>query len=209
MKAKAALFAIMTLLTCTLHATPPFPGGWVNDAVKIEDSAGSGSGFFLLSSNKVYLITAKHVIFDEHRFPALVLLADTASVAVPNPDQTSTEQIKIDLRASLSDNETRGHPTRDIAAVHCFTIDADGHFQGIHVTDQLSKGQITMVVADQQVDLFTNLAVGTDAFTFGYPSSIGLIETNVLSGFEPLVHHGIIAGLDRPKRFIILLTFWR
>lgn len=119
MRTIISLLSLAGLCAWPVGAQSIFPSGWTETAVFIQHSAGSGSGFFLQHSNKIFLVTAKHVIFDQTKFPSLVLLATNATCTAWSGETNISHQFTIDLTGSFTARETRGHPSRDALQTLC------------------------------------------------------------------------------------------
>ncbi len=182
-----------------------FPHGWTETPVFIQHSAGSGSGFFLQYSNKVFLVTAKHVLFDSARFPSLVLLATNATCTVWSARTNVSAQVAINLAGSFAASQTRGHSSRDVAVVLISVVETNG-FRGSDFAKPPGPAPfpLQLVIANDQTMLFKDVPVGSDIYTFGYPSSIGLQAAPQIDQTRPLVRRGIVAGKDPNRRTLVL-----
>jgi hypothetical protein len=180
-----------------------FPQGWAETPVLIQHSGGSGSGFFLQYSNKVFLITAKHVFFDRTKLPSLVLLATNATITAWSTQTNIPLQMTINLAGSFATGNLRGHSSRDVTAVFIGFFDTNGFHSSFFVE---KKGMATcqLVTADNETKLFQEIPVGDEIYTFGYPSSIGLQAAPQIDQSRPLVRRGIVASKDPNRRILVL-----
>lgn len=182
-----------------------FPTGWAETPVFIQHAGGSGSGFFLQHSNKIFLVTAKHVLFDRSKFPNLVLLATNATCTAWSERTNISSQLTIDLAGSFAAKQTRGHSTRDVAVVFVANVETNGLPSSVFVQQTGStKPALQLVLANSQTKLFKDVPIGSDIYTFGYPSSIGLQGVPQLEQSRPLVRRGIVAGKDPLRRTLVL-----
>lgn len=170
------------------------------------DTGSSGSSFFLRTDKNLYLITAKHVLFDSKnklRGKRITLLAQTKEIL----NKTVTKHL-IDL----SKVKVFNHLDDDIAAIEIASIQAipeqKGRFvtnyhNGVKITEQGSTG-IIAVNAKNSVKLLSDVLISNDVFLYGYPTSLGLQSAPQFNYDQPLLRKGIIANIYRDKGTIIL-----
>src|SRR5437879_5176102 len=77
----------------------------------------SGSGFLFRSTNSLFLVTAKHVLFDMKQSFPYPLHGSNLLVTGWGAGATVSNAIQVNLSMLLSSRDVRGHPTRDIALV--------------------------------------------------------------------------------------------
>ena len=205
MRTTIALFSLVILWGWSGAAESIFPKGWTETAVLIQHPAGGGSGFFLQHSNKIFLVTAKHVIFDRTKFPSLVLVATNATCTTWSERTNISSHFTIDLAGSFTARETRGHPSRDVAVSYVGISETNGIRQSDFTKQAgLTRPAIQLVIANDHTTLFKDVLVGSDIYTFGYPSSIGLQGAPQVDQARPLVRRGIVADKDPGRRTLVL-----
>jgi Trypsin-like peptidase domain len=172
-----------------------------------------GSGFYLQNGKAVYLVTAKHVLFDLATQKLLDVTADLISYS-KDPADPTRNLLTLDLSALQNDGNVRPHPSEDVAVVKVFTLGSmttgpggaqTGPISSVHgVTEkERSNGGVLSVGADT-VRPFDQVLTGNDVMVFGYPTSLGLQQLPKLDVQRPLLRKGIVAGTNRGKRSIIL-----
>jgi hypothetical protein len=186
--------AYPVLITIT-KLLPSASAGKAPTPVPVEN----GSGFFLNNGKFVYLVTAKHVLFDpkEH-----TLLGDGATlIAYPrNVNDTGRFLITLDLSLLTTSGNIKPHASEDVAVIRIGTMPpvaantsspplaiptpsadpvpppAPRPFElspGVSVGEQAAQG-IVGVDALKAVTRFDSVFVGNDVMMFGYPTSLAL-----------------------------------
>lgn len=168
-------------------------------------TGGSGSGFYLRGKKFIYLVTAKHVLFD---LRTEILTADSADIVSYQKDPAifSPTTFSIDLKALHVSGKIK-HKGRDIVAVQI------GEYKHLSKDDNpisffheiTSKDKYLNIVAAELSGLtkFEGVAITEDVFISGYPKSIG-IGHNQFDYERPLFRRGVVAGLNYPNKSIIL-----
>jgi S1-C subfamily serine protease len=171
----------------------------------------AGSGFFLNDGKALYLVTAKHVLFD----PATQKLLDVALDLLcysKDPADSTRNLLSLDLSVLQNDGNIKPHPSEDVAVVKVFTLytlmpGKGGAFTlslvpGVTAKES-SKGGVLGAALDV-VKPFDQVLIGNDVMVFGYPISLGLQQLPKLDIHRPLLRKGIVAGTNPEKRSIIL-----
>lgn len=170
-----------------------------NKATGQESS--SGSGFFLENDNTVYLVTAKHVLFD----PKATLLNDTADLLSYSKDPSDFTQnlITLDLLALQKAGNIKINASEDVAVIKIFTRSGEAFpVSGVTVRQHSAAG--ILAVGINTTKRFSEVLTGNDVMLFGYPTSLELKQLGQLDSHRPLLRKGIVAGTNPPKRSIIL-----
>jgi hypothetical protein len=167
----------------------------------------AGSGFFLNCGTAVYLVTAKHVLFDPATQKLLDVSADLLSYSRDPADSTRNLQT-LDLSTLQKDGNIKPHPSEDVVVIKVFTTEraTSGSLltvvPGVIIKEQ-SKGGVLGVALDN-VKTLDQVLTGNEVMVFGYPISLGLQQLPKLDVQHPLLRKGIVAGINREKRSIIL-----
>lgn len=196
------------------------------------ENGSTGSGFYVNTGTGVYLVTAKHVLFDErtHNLPecgfdpitqkALVCWIRLLSYSKDPEDQTR-DLLRLDLSVLQKNGDVKAHPSRDVAAVRLFSVTkpadsppAPGSAQGpapprrilslpgVTVESMAKDGILGVDIGS--IKPFNRVLVGNDVVLFGYPTSLGLKQTPQLDPRRPLLRKGIVAGTDPSNESIVL-----
>jgi len=174
----------------------------------ILDNNATGSGFFLNANSSIFLVTAKHVLFDDKG----VLKAHKARIISQakeiNDDSQGIDDIDIDIL-----NNSKNiyfHPEKDVAAVKVADI-TPGTMPKSYIAEpilgvtRIQKTNTGIVsVAQDSVLLLKDVLVSNDIFLYGYPLSIGLQESPQFVPTKPLLRKGIVASINKDQGTIIL-----
>jgi len=89
-----------------------------------------GTGFFLSTSSEVYLVTARHVLFNEvvrlapnQPRPLLCKKAELRSYS-KNPKETQLNIFSVDLQVLSQAGKVKAHPVHDVAVVQVGIVTA-------------------------------------------------------------------------------------
>jgi len=175
----------------------------------------TGSGFYLNTDKAVYLVTAKHVLFD----PATQKLLDVALELLSyskDPSDSTRNLVTLDLSVLQSDGNVKPHPSEDVVVVKVSTVVADNLTPGTGGTKSFSSAAVPGVIFKEQakggllgvgldtVKRFDQVLTGNEVMVFGYPTSIGLQQLPQIDIHRPLLRKGIVAGTNPQKRSIII-----
>jgi len=163
----------------------------------------SGSGFIYRSDKFIYLVTAKHVLFDnkdELRNNELELVYQTINI-----NDESVTRIRIDL--SLIKHMY--HKVCDACIVqigkikfrqgHATTVD---YLSGV---ERLETGYSEPTITGRNKTLLLeDVSVSNDIYVFGYPTSLGLKSSPQFDYNKPLIRRGIVANVFKSAKTIIL-----
>lgn len=176
-----------------------------------------GSGFYLNSNGKIFLVTAKHVLFDlQTRAPHGKILDLYSPSKDPNDDEVN--HIQVDLHVMQSSDAIKLHPSQDVALIHLASLQRRTSHNAQHVNPYsmsplrgvviLRTAKTGIVGVDlENIRTFDQVLVGNDLILYGYPSSLGISEQLKTGSFRPLLRKGIVAGKDLKTKTIILDCF--
>ncbi|MGA2221575.1 MAG: serine protease [Verrucomicrobiia bacterium] len=199
------LFAtVAVVLLLVPIASAVLPDNYLLFSVLIKLSDGSfGSGFFYGSKSNVFLVTAKHVIFNPETGN---LNAQSAKVLYyynqPSNTPANTE-MSIDLVGLYSNTLIKAHSTQDMAVIHLGKM--------ISTTQYVYNAFIMVphpIIVTVPLKKYEDVQVSDEVYLFGYPSSIGIRD---IAGFPPqidynlpLLRKAIVAGKNPNNRTIVL-----
>ncbi len=172
-------------------------------SVLISLGNSNGSGFMYQSENFIYLITAKHVLYEESgnlRKNDIVIACQMTDV---NDDSITRIEIKLDLIKSVP------HRKADIAVIQIGKIiESENHttkVKYIKGVERLTRGSSKPAVTSRnQIGLIKDVLISNDIYVFGYPTSLGLQNINQFDKNKPLIRKGIIANTNFRTNTIIL-----
>jgi S1-C subfamily serine protease len=169
--------------------------------VRIEVPGGGGTGFFVRREREIFLVTARHVLFDtatgQLRSRELTLRAPSRDV-----NETAVSVIRVNAAQLQEAREIRTDDRRDVAVVRFATQVRDGlnTTPGVVFVEK-SKG--AMIVAPfSYPDSYREVNISSQIFMFGYPV-IGFADAPQIDNAKPLVR-GIVASLNAALRTIII-----
>ncbi len=205
---------VFLLLGSIAHAQRAIPADNLAYPVLITlPGVGTGSGFYIHAKTYVYLVTAKHVLFN----PQNQLLATRLELRSysPDPDDNTPNVVFVDLaalRSSDNSNNIKISQTADVAVVRLFVKpkeDLPGEpkgkidvLTGVSVESFANKGLLTAPL--ESIATFDKVFPGNDIILFGFPSSLALAQVGQLDPNRPLLRKGIVAGTIPAKKSIVL-----
>jgi S1-C subfamily serine protease len=207
--APLVLSAVMMTMVQLASAQRAIPEDNLAYPVLLTIGNTAGSGFYLNTDNAVYLVTAKHVLFD----PAQKLIDSHVTLLSYSKDSKDATHnfLSADLTALRDNGDIRPHPSEDVAVIKLFTLrqsdDPNNGFfakpePGVTISQQSTQGIVG--AKSEIVKLFADVIAGNDVMVFGYPSSLGLQELPQLDNHRPLLRKGIVAGTNPDKHSIII-----
>ena len=171
----------------------------------------SGSGFYLNTATSTYLVTARHVLFDDKGKllgPKMTLLSYPV-----DPNDQGLNVLSIDLAALSSTGDVIPSQTEDVAVVRIFTFQtaqstaeqlkhaAMSPLPGVTGVKVAPSGFIVTPISI--IKKYADVLVGNDIVVYGYPTSIGLKQIPQLDPNRPLLRQGIVAGLNPAAQTIV------
>lgn len=177
--------------------------------ISFEDG-GTGSGFFLNNSDQsLYLVTAKHVLFNPENS-----LLRTKSIKITSYAEDSKIKDPIVFGLDLETLSKQGFVVADdehdivVVKIMSGTIEIKGQKLS-NPCKGVSKIKFppgaTLIVAEKLMcKKYDDVLIANDAFILGYPTSIGSKKYPQIDYQKPLIKKGIIAGKNESKKTIIL-----
>jgi hypothetical protein len=169
------------------------------------DKGGTGSGFLLNTGESMYLISAKHVFFDDKNN----LRSDKAEIDCQTQDinDESIERLTIDLSVV----NISIHATSDVAAIHLGDSKENTeqgnwklyYLNGVIQTQSGKTGTVS-VSAKMATKKIKDVLISNDVYLYGYPTSLGLSQSPQFDFSKPLLRKGIVANIYKPQGTIIL-----
>jgi len=173
--------------------------------VTTEDGT-SATGFYINHLNRIYFITAKHVIFKE---PENILRSKSLTLLSYPKDlkEVGKNLVELNMEKLQKNGMVKKHNSQDVASV--FIGKADERGGPIAFNDGLamkiqSKSGIVGVNTSETIKLFRDVLVGNEVLIFGYPTSLGIKEIKQIQHDKPLIRKGIVAGKNSEYENIII-----
>jgi len=235
MKGYALVLLLVTVCPCHSIAQRAIPDDnlaypvliTLSDCSSIIGSV-KGSGFLLNTGSEVYLVTARHVLFNEaervqpgQARPLQCKKAELVSYS-RDPKDRQQNRFEVDMQALNEGSKVRAHPTRDVAVIQ---IGVNRKNQDA-VADRSKPEYILEVFSEvrpittapsgllsvgmETVKRFGEVLTANDVYVSGYPSSIGVQQAPQIDYSAPLLRKGIVAGVNESNKTIVLdcLTFF-
>ncbi len=171
----------------------------------LPSGGGSGSGFYLNGAKGVYLVTARHVLYQDDgtslRSPEITL------VSYPrDPSEKGENRFQVALKTLEQDGNLRPHTDRDVALARIGFSKAEQQafklVRGVTALNTAASG--VLGVSSTTIKPFEKVLVANEVFIFGYPTSLGLKNIPQIDYARPLLRKGIIAGKNDELKTIIL-----
>jgi hypothetical protein len=206
------LIYLLYTLTLTLiaifnaFADPPLPEPYTVYAISISAGPSQGSGFILQASNSVYLVTARHVLFNVNQSPTNWPMWGTIATCTGHLPDSSSTVMTLDLAILTQSGDVRYSPNHDVALVRFENCDPTNNnlvslLAGVSFQ---TKQTAFMQTPASLCDRFDDTVVGTDILLFGFPSSIGIAQMPQIDFDLPLLRKGIVAGKNLNRRVYVL-----
>lgn len=177
-----------------------FPDTHFAVAALISLGNSSGSGFFYKTVNKAYLVTAKHVLFND----ANILRAEEIEIVTQTKESydESVFRYRIDLQIA----QTFVHNVCDVAVIIIAdTSVKNGELNYVAGVERIEKGFSRGVLASREnIELLNEVLVSNDVFVSGYPTSLGTNNYKQFDINKPLLRKGIVANIYRESNTIVL-----
>jgi len=198
----AAVLLEATALAGVARAQAYLPEDNLAYPVQVLVPDGGGTGFFVRRDRELFLVTARHVIFDvltgRLHAPELTLRALSKDV-----HESAVTVIRVNAAQLEDARQIRTDEPRDVAVVRLASLRTDGlnTTPGVVVTEK-SKGAI-VVAPFEYLTRYADVDVSSQIFMFGYPS-VGVAGSSQIDRTRPLVRGGIVAGLNAALKTIII-----
>lgn len=163
--------------------------------LSLDQGKSSGSGFLLNFNGLDYLITARHVLFNEDRIRCESLLVSSQNYRDQNEDARMFE-------LDMSKAEVLNSKSEDVAAIPFGSLEK-GEFKEYISIAQEGKSQ-TFSIKQNTTILLNEIKIANDVYLVGFPTSLIFQNSNHFDPGKPLLRKGIIAGINfEDKNFII------
>jgi hypothetical protein len=173
---------------------------------------GGGSGFYLCLPGALYLVTAKHVLFDS---ATERLLAPTATIiSYPlEPKHNAPPVMTAQLDRLLPIGGVNPHPSQDIAVIRIGAFDepeqseAQTRIRKCSLLEELTLAEAgTEIVAAgrDHVKTFAEVSIDNSIVIGGYATAIGTKRISPRERVAPMLRHGVIAGANAEKKLLVV-----
>ena len=174
--------------------------------VQIFDSLSSGSGIIVRDSSRVFLITAKHVIFDQNtNYSSLNFENADILFYAKNFKSDRKNLIKVDFKKLLKDGLLICDDQMDICVVNLADIEKNNiirYKEGVFRNNSIKYEQYFL--SKESIIPKDSVHLGENVFIVGFPSSIGIPKIPQFDYEMPLLKRGSIAGISKKYNTIIV-----
>jgi len=181
--------------------------------VKLQIGNSSGSGFIIGYNNQLYLVTAKHVIYQQDQITKIFHLLNKKMRMIVYPvvsgkASTKPRIFEFNLESLLALGDLKAHERADIVVIKLAVVKEENGIMNVDFptsikTIQESEGSIVSYNMGGS-RRFDDVEVTNDIFILGYPISLSTPEMNQIDYDSPLVRKGIIAGKNYLNKSLIL-----
>jgi hypothetical protein len=173
--------------------------------MQIEIGGSMGSGFFVQASNRMFLVTARHVLFDISSTNRPLPLRGT-NLSFSSWNGTMHYTTNYNIEHYYASKEVRYSNDRDVAVVHFCNLVGTNQIPGFefrYVNTSPTNWEATQMAVEAMRKI-ADVKVAEDAYTFGYPVSVGsVIAGQQLDSTRPLARKGIIADVDLRRKVLV------
>jgi hypothetical protein len=204
--------AIGSFLAHTAAAKRAIPDDNLGYPVLISlKGGGSGSGFYVNTGSTIYLVTARHVLFDPNTHKLNSSDAELLSYS-KDPADLNPNILSVNLTTLEQSGDVKAHRSEDVAVIKIGTLQAKSEPNAetanpialsAGVTPISAQNGLVSVIPDS-IKTFAQVLTGNEVIVYGYPTSLGLQYLPQLDFRRPLLRKGIVAGLNPEKRSIVL-----
>jgi len=174
-------------------------------------NAAFGTGTYVDVSNKVFLVTAKHVLFKKDGS----LLGGSSFLFTYAEEPTNQTLVTVNLRSALDGGLLKRHPTRDIAAIRVATTYyyTNGNVDIVWnsaVSSTNSSSKFRWWGGTNSFQVLTNVSAASEAFILGFPVELLKTQTEIFKVHSqvdfscPLVRRGVISQRNHKDGWLIV-----
>lgn len=170
--------------------------------VRVLIEGGGGTGFFVRRERELFLVTARHVLFDV-RTGRLHSRDVTLRALSKDVKEAAVTVMHVNAAQLQESQHIRDDDVRDVAVLRIGTLRPDrlDTIPGV-VVSETSRGGI-IVAPFNYLTRYADVDVSSQVFMLGYPS-IGVGGIAQIDSSRPLVRGGIVAGLNTAVKTIII-----
>lgn len=179
--------------------------------IQLENGS-SGSGFYLRSKNNLYLVTARHVLFEyKDDISGFLLMSKNVRLTSYPKDITIKKPIIASINLDISNKKglIKFTPSVDVVIVKIANLEQIRETNNYHIKPEenfsiVSKDSSSLLVwvLEERFKCYSDVMVSNEIILFGYPNSLG--RRNQIDPMQPLLRKGIIAGKNDSNKTIIL-----
>lgn len=181
--------------------------------IPLTTNASFGTGIYLSESNKLFLVTAAHCIFDVRSTNRSQLINTNAIVSslLPQSEATDKEVFTLDLKQLNEKGLIKRHQNHDVAVIYIATTTAPNN--GSVTLSNFSPGAKRLPLAGRGTTYFTtdictlfaNVLDGNETYILGYPVELFNKNYPPEVDFEhSVIRKGIVSQKNKQTRKLII-----
>jgi hypothetical protein len=171
-------------------------------SVLISLGNSSGSGFIYRTNSQYYLVTAKHVLFDEKS------TLRSKEIEIVGQSKDIFDDTVNRLRIDLSVVPYKYHKKFDVTIVEIGAhLDEENNavFLLNEGVESIENATTKLVYASKKVtSTLAEVIISNDIYISGYPTSLGIELSPQFDLNKPLLRKGIVASINTKAQTIIL-----
>jgi hypothetical protein len=168
--------------------------------------SGFATGVFLSESNKLFLVTAAHCLFDNSNMTNCNTLIGPTALLTSYTSDFETNILRVDLKTLQSEGRVKRHASHDVAVIMIGEMEDLGT-NGFRIPFPEEVFSLTgqwqhmnSFNVEYNCTTFTNLNEGDESFILGYPRELFNQQIPDEIDFEsPLIRKGIISQINSKK----------
>lgn len=177
-------------------------------AVSIASENSKGSGILITIKEKLYLVTAKHVLYRKKDGD---FIFHSNYITVSCPSSVAEDRTTRKYGINLSDRNTRYSKEEDVAVVFLGKCKKrrDTNGWSVILEDFVTKTGDSvnnpLIWSDKWFRTIEKVSVSNDVYIFGFPTSLGIENyTDFFDTDKPILRRGIVSYINTKKRHIVI-----
>jgi len=155
--------------------------------LSLDYGKSSGSGFLLSYQNSDYLVTARHVLYDNDELRCKSVLISSQNSRSKNEDSKMFD-IKVSDSILLDNRST------DVAIIPLGNI---AKMELKEYVDMVQVGTLQPLSINQhQLRLLNDIGIANEVYLVGFPTSLLFQDSKAFEPGKPLLRKGIVAGIN-------------
>jgi len=194
------------LLVCILCNLISFSqiNNYLENVVLIQshDKTRSGSGFIYNTGQKIYLLTAKHVLLNDS---GGLISDEIYFYSYPkNASKENSIEYMVNLRKAFDEKKARYGNTFDIIAIQIGLVQQRFIRYFTFINKENKPSLINDFSLNDCVLKLDSIYAGEEVFMIGYPKSLEILQHSNFNFNRPLLRSGVVSGKDYEYNTILI-----
>ena len=206
---------ILLVLSCAYGSFAALSPGIAENPIFLvipkTDRAEVGSGFLFSHTNGIFLVTARHVLFDQGPSNTWSIKGTNLLMSYLSPTRREPLGGTVNLGMLDQRQMIAYHAKRDVAIVHLqvHTERGDAPLSFRNASNEFVLAvnlptQLPQVSFEGVTRRIKDIKAGDTSYVLGYPSSVTLKWAGILDPERPLIRQALIADVDQARGHIVL-----